>query len=228
MDEEVDIERYLIKRDPDLGRAIKIVRAARGERLRPPPSRDNLFQALVRAVVYQRVSEASGATVYSRIEEIIGGKLSPPKVMSLTATKLKTAGLNAAKAAYIHNIAAWFEENAKVIKKLPSMSDEQVRTALTDIRGVGAWSVNVVLVFHLRRLDVAPAVDPVIRTIGQAVYGRSAPPSIGFMEEKIRRWRPYRSIATMYLYQLGKLRLTAAELRAGRTKIDQVSIRSGT
>ena len=66
MHETVDIERYLSKRDPDLGRAIEIVSAAKGAPLRPPPSKDNVFQSLVRAVIYQRTSEASGSTVYSQ------------------------------------------------------------------------------------------------------------------------------------------------------------------
>src|SRR3984957_2669298 len=79
MDDTGDIERYLSKKDPSLGRVIKIVRAARGELLRPLPSTDNPFQALVRAVIYQRGSEASGATVFSRLKGIAGGTLTPAK-----------------------------------------------------------------------------------------------------------------------------------------------------
>jgi DNA-3-methyladenine glycosylase II len=228
MDETVDIERYLSRRDSALGQAIKIVRAARGERLRPPPSTDNPFQALVRAVIYQRVSEASGSTVFSRLEEIADGKLTPAKILSITAGRIQKAGLAQSKAIYIVNLAKWFDANAKLAKKLPTMSDDDVIDALTAIPGIGLWTVNVFLLFNLGRLDVAPAPDTVIRGIAKTVYDLKAPPSVEFVNEKMEAWRPYRSIATMYLYQAGKLKLTPADIRRGRAGSDQGAIRSGT
>jgi DNA-3-methyladenine glycosylase II len=220
MDETVDIERYLSRRDSALGQAIKIVRAARGERLRPPPSTDNPFQALVRAVIYQRVSEASGSTVFSRLEEIADGKLTPAKILSITAGRIQKAGLAQSKAIYIVNLAKWFDANAKLAKKLPTMSDDDVIDALTAIPGIGLWTVNVFLLFNLGRLDVAPAPDTVIRGIAKTVYDLKAPPSVEFVNEKMEAWRPYRSIATMYLYQAGKLKLTPADIRRGRAGSD--------
>src|ERR1700754_3702409 len=103
MDETVDIERYLSKKDSALGRAIKIVRAARGEPFRPPRSTDNPFKALVRAVISQGVSDAAGSTVYPRLEEIAGGKLTPAKILSITAGRIQKAGLAQSKASVIVN-----------------------------------------------------------------------------------------------------------------------------
>jgi DNA-3-methyladenine glycosylase II len=220
MDETVDIERYLSKRDSALGHAIKIVRAARGEALRPPRSTDNPFQALVRAVIYQRVSEASGSTVYARLEEIADGKLTPAKILSITVGRIQQAGLAQSKTTYIINLAKWFDANPKIAKKLPAMSDGEVIDALTAIPGIGLWTVNVFLLFNLGRLDVAPAPDAVIRRIAQTVYGLKVPPSVEFVREKMEAWRPYRSIATMYLYQAGKLKLTPADIRRGRAGFD--------
>lgn len=228
MDETVNIERYLSKRDSALGRVIKIVRATRGEPLRPPRSMDNPFQALVRAVIYQRVSEASGSTVYSRLEEIAGGKLAPAKILPLSVKDIRKAGLAQSKATYVLNIAKWFDANPKTGKNLSSMSNEEIISSLTSISGVGLWTVNVVLVFNLGRLDVAPAPDTVIRGIAQTVYGLKVPPSVEFVREKMEAWRPYRSIATMYLYQAGKLKLTPADIRRGRAGVDEGGIRSGT
>jgi DNA-3-methyladenine glycosylase II len=228
MDETVDIEHYLSKRDFALGRAIKIVRAARGEPLRPPRSMDNPFQALVRAVIYQRVSEASGSTVFSHLEKIAGGKLTPAKILSITAGRIQKAGLAQSKAIYIVNLAKWFDVNAKIAKKLPAMSDDDVIDALTAIPGIGLWTVNVFLLFNLGRLDVAPTLDAAIRVIAKTVYGLKTPPSVEFVKEKMEAWRPYRSIATMYLYQAGKLKLTPADIRRGRARFDQGGIRSGT
>jgi DNA-3-methyladenine glycosylase II len=228
MDETVDIEHYLSKKDSALGQAIKIVRAARGEPLRPPRSTDNPFQALVRAVIYQRVSEASGSTVYSRLEEIAGGKLTPAKILSITAGRIQKAGLAQSKATYVVNLAKWFNANRKIAKKLPEMSDGEVIDALTAIPGIGLWTVNVFLLFNLGRLDVAPAPDAVISGIAQIVYGLKAPPSVEFVKEKMEAWRPYRSIATMYLYQAGKLKLSPADIRRGRAGFDEGGVRSGT
>jgi DNA-3-methyladenine glycosylase II len=228
MGDAIDIELYLSKKDPHLGRTIKIVRAARGEPLRPPPSKDNVFQSLVRAVIYQRSSEASGSTVYSHLEKIAKGSVAPAKILSLSVDGIQKAGMSAAKAGYVRNLAEWFDANPQIAKKLPSMSDDEVMSSLTSISGIGLWTVNVLLVFKFGRLDVAPAPDAVIRGIARIVYGLKAQPSVEFIKEKTERWRPYCSIATMYLYQAGKLKITAADIRRGRASVDEDGIRSGT
>jgi DNA-3-methyladenine glycosylase II len=208
---------------------IRIVRATKGgPPLRPPLSKDNVFQTLVRAIIYQRSSEASGSTVYARLEEIIGDKLAPAGMLSLTVDDIRKAGLAESKATYILNLAEWFDANRKIAKRLASMPDDEVVASLTPIPGVGLWTVNVLLVFNLGRLDVAPAPDAVIRGIARIVYGLKTQPSVEFVQRKIEVWRPYRSIATMYLYQAGKLKLTPADIRCGRAGVDAGSIRSGT
>jgi 3-methyladenine DNA glycosylase/8-oxoguanine DNA glycosylase len=83
-------------------------------------------------------------------------------------------------------------------------------------------------VFNFGRLDVAPSPDAVIRGIASIIYGLKSLPTVEFVEKKIERWRPYRSIATMYLYQTGKLKLTKADIRRGRTTVDEAALRSGT
>jgi 3-methyladenine DNA glycosylase/8-oxoguanine DNA glycosylase len=108
------------------------------------------------------------------------------------------------------------------------MEDDEIISSLTSISGIGLWTVNVLLVFNLGRFDVAPASDAVIRGIASIVYGLRSLPSVEFMERKIEKWRPFRSIATMYLYQAGKLKLTPADIRRGRARVDGGGIRSGT
>lgn len=229
MVDKTDIERYLSGKDPALGRVIRIVRSTKGgPPLRPPLSKDNVFQTLVRAIIYQRSSEASGSTVYARLEEIIGDKLAPAGMLSLTVDDIRKAGLAKSKATYILNLAEWFDANRKIAKRLASMPDDEVVASLKPIPGVGRWTVNVLLVFNLGRLDVAPAPDAVIRGIARIVYGLKTQPSVEFVQRKIEVWRPYRSIATMYLYQAGKLKLTPADIRCGRAGVDAGSIRSGT
>ena len=228
MNGAVDIETYLSNNDPKLGHLIALVRAHRGEPMRPPAPTGSPFEALVRAVVYQRISETAGATVYSKLEKIAGGKLTPKRVADLTTARIRTAGLALSKSTYIGNLATWFIENPKTAERLPSMSDEEIIKALTNISGVGLWTVNVLLVFNLGRLDVAPAPDVIIRRVAQLIYGLETLPSVDFVKEKMEHWRPYRSIASMYFWQATKLRITAADIRRGRSKSDEAAQRSGT
>jgi DNA-3-methyladenine glycosylase II len=228
MNGAVDVETYLTKNDPRLGHLIAIVRAHRGKPMRPPAPTGSPFEALVRAVIYQRISESAGATVYSKLEKIAGGKLTPKRIAELTTARIQTAGLALSKSTYIGNLATWFIDNPKTADRLPSMSDEEIIGALTNISGVGLWTVNVLLVFNLGRLDVAPAPDVIIRRVAELVYGLETLPSVDFMREKMEHWRPYRSIASMYFWQATKLKITAADIRRGRGKLDEVAQRSGT
>jgi DNA-3-methyladenine glycosylase II len=226
MNSAVDIEGYLSKKDPKLGRLIEFVRARRGEPMRPPASTETTFQALVRAVIYQRVSESAGATVYSRLEQIAGGKLTPRRIGTLSTRQVRRAGLALSKTTYIQNLVTWFEQNPKVAKRLASMSDEEIVDALTAVPGIGLWTVNVLLVFNLGRMDVAPAPDLIIRRIAQVIYGLKTIPAAEFVKQKMECWKPYRSIASMYLWQATKMKVTQADLRRGRTGIDEAALRS--
>jgi 3-methyladenine DNA glycosylase/8-oxoguanine DNA glycosylase len=105
------------------------------------------------------------------------------------------------------------------------MSNEEIVEALTAIPGIGLWTVNVLLVFNLGRLDVAPAPDPIIRRAVRLVYGMRSMPSAEVVTKKMQGWRPYRSIASMYLWQATKLKITQADLRRGRAKVDEAGRR---
>jgi DNA-3-methyladenine glycosylase II len=208
MNSAIDIENHLSKKDPKLGRVIRLVIAHKGERLRAPPTDETPFQALVRAVIYQRVSASAGATVYARLEELAGGKLTPKRVLALSPARIQNVGLARSKSTYILNLAQWFSANPKEAKRLPSMPNEEIVNALTTIPGIGLWTVNVLLIFNLGRLDVAPAPDLTTRRALQLVYGLTLIPSVDFATERTRRWSPYNSIASMYLWQAMKLKLT--------------------
>src|ERR1700744_60348 len=228
MSADVDIDAYLSRKDPRLGRVIGMVRAHRGKPMRLPISTETPFQALVRAVIYQRVSETAGAAVYSRLEEIAGGKLTSKRIAGLTTAQIRRAGLALSKATYIGNLATWFTDNSRTAKLIPSMSDEEIAEVLTSISGIGLWTVNVLLVFNLGRPDVAPAPDAIIRRAIQTLYDLKDLPSSNFVMEKMEHWRPYRSVASMYLWQATKLKITAADVRRGRLRMDEAAQRSGT
>ena len=159
---EIDIEARLSKADPDLGRVIKALIPRLG-RLRPASSKLSPFEALVRAIIHQRMTDKAAETIYDRIRGLLSDELTPKAVSALSHRSLRSAGLSTSKARAIQNLADWFVADPRLAKSLASLSDEKIIESLTSISGIGIWTVNVLLIFNLQRLDVVPAADLGIR-----------------------------------------------------------------
>jgi DNA-3-methyladenine glycosylase II len=209
--DKIDIEQVLAKADPDLGKLIDAVLPKLGL-LRIKPSRVSPFEALTRAIIYQQMSDASAAAIYKRLKSAVGGKFTPQKLTSITSDELRKNGISSQKAKYIHNLAAWSGANASIVKNLPMMSNDEIIKALTGISGVGVWTANVFLIFNLARLNVVPASDLGIQRGVQLIYGLETLPSPEIVHQKAQLWAPYQSIASMYIWQAVKLKITSADL----------------
>ena len=206
-----NFENVLTDADPRLGRVIAAV-VARIGRQRITPSRTTPFEALVRAVVYQSVSGKAAATIFARLQQAVGKPLSPAKVLRIAEQSILAVGLSRAKSRSILNLAKWFAANRKVAKVLPDLPDEDVVSALTSIAGIGTWTANVFLIFNLGRLDVLPSADLGIRRGVQLTYGLKGAATPKQVQEKAERWRPLRSIASVYLWNAVKLNLSGGDL----------------
>ncbi|HEY1686435.1 MAG TPA: hypothetical protein VGG19_16845 [Tepidisphaeraceae bacterium] len=206
-----DIESLLSNADSKLGRVIAAVMQKTGP-LRITPSKATPFQALVRAVIYQQLAGSAAKAIHQRLQGAIPGPLTPQKILILTPAKMRAAGLSKSKARYVRNLAEWFSTHPKVAKSITKMSDEKVIETLTEIAGVGVWTANVFLIFTLARLDVVPASDYGIRRAVQLAYGLKEIATPAFVNEVAIRWRPYRSIASMYLWQSRRLKITTRDL----------------
>jgi DNA-3-methyladenine glycosylase II len=125
---------------------------------------------------------------------------------------LRAAGLSQAKANAVRSLAEWFEANRATARHLAELPDEAVVNALIGIPGIGRWTANVFLIFTLGRLDVVPADDLGIRRGVKLTYGLTSVPAAALVREKALQWRPYRSIASIYLWQAVKLKLTPQDL----------------
>jgi DNA-3-methyladenine glycosylase II len=205
------IEVALSKADPQLGEVIAAVVNRIGEQ-RPPHSKASPFEALVRAVIYQRMATSAAATIYQRLKATASGVLTPAKLQSLSARQVRSVGLSASKAAYVRNLAEWFGSHSATARKLQTLPDEEVITALTGISGVGLWTVNVFLIFSIQRPDVVPAMDLGVRRGVQLMCRMDKPASPEFVSERALRWIPYRSIACVYLWNAVRLKLTPRDL----------------
>lgn len=202
-----DAEARLSATDPQLGKLIDAVIATAG-RQSVPKSKASPFEALVRAVVYQSIAARAAEAIYHRLTEKWGGKLIPARLAALTSGQIGAVGLSATKARTIRELATWFVHNPKAARQLPAMPDEDVVTTLTSITGIGAWTVNVFLIFNLRRPDVMPAVDLGLRRGVQLIYGLEDVATAKEVQAAAQHWRPYRSIACIYLWQAIKRKLT--------------------
>jgi DNA-3-methyladenine glycosylase II len=200
------IENQLTRADPALGRVIAAVIARVGQQ-RITPSRATPFEALARAVVYQSISGKAGASIFGSLRATVTPPLTPSKILALHPEALTKFGLSSIKTRTIREIARWFMHNPKLAKALRTLPDSEVVERLTAIPGIGRWTANVFLIFSLGRLDVMPAADLGIRRGLQLADGLRAIATQKRVLERSRAWSPYRSVASIYLWQATKLKL---------------------
>lgn len=209
---DVDIEAALTAADPCLGRIIAAVSEKIG-RIHLTASHASPFEALLRGIVYQQMASKAAATVYRRLQALGDGALAPEHILAVPIDQLQKAGLSAAKANYAHHLAAWFHAHPDTARRLPEMPNEEIIETLTGIPGIGIWTANVFLIFSLKRLDVVPVADLGLRRGVQLAYGLPSPATPAEVTAKAQRWKPYQSIASIYLWNAVKLKLGRDSLR---------------
>ena len=212
-----EVEEALDAADPKLGCVIAAV-IARAGRQQITPSRVPPFEALTRAIVYQGTSGKAAAAIFSRLQETVGRPLSPPKVLGMPQRSMLSVGLSQGKTRSILNLAEWFAANPKVARALPGLPDSDVVATLTSVAGIGVWTANVFLIFSLGRPDVMPAGDLGIRRGVQLTYGLKSVATPKLVQEKAELWRPYRSVASIYLWTAVKLRLSSSDLKQSNSR----------
>ena len=189
--------KHLKQADKKMGRLI-------AEFEKPEFKKDlNYFEALVRAIVFQQLSGKAAATIYKRFKNLfIKNKYpSPIMVMERSHEELRSVGLSNQKASYIHNIATAFHTGA-IPKDINTIGDKEVIECLTTIKGVGPWTAEMFLMFTLNRPDVFHVTDLGIQKGFQLFYQLDEFPRPDQMIEKAEPWRPYRTLASWYLWRL--------------------------
>src|SRR5215470_3501836 len=173
------------------------------ERVGPPQLayREPTFEALARAIVFQQLSGKAARTIYSRLEEAAGGKLTPESIQNLSVGEMRRAGLSKQKIGYIRDLAEHALSGKVDFGKLPDMTDEEVITALTDIKGVGVWTAHMFLIFALRRANVLAVGDLGVRSAIKRYYKKRVLPKPAHIEKLAVNWRPYCSYACWYLWR---------------------------
>ena len=190
--------KHLAKRDRVMKKLIPKFGEARLQ------SRGDAFTTLARSIVGQQISVKAAQSVWDRFAALIEGpshRIAPAAVQALEIEALRGAGLSARKVEYLRDLAAHFVQGSVHVKAWASMDDEAIIEELVAIRGIGRWTAEMFLIFHLMRPNVLPLDDlGLIKGISQH-YFSGEPVSRAEAREVGEAWAPYRSVATWYLWR---------------------------
>lgn len=189
-----DAKKHLIISDKILG---KIISSYQGEFL---TIRGDAFFTLARSITGQQISVKAADTVWGRLESKLG-KVNPKNTMKASESDLRECGLSAQKVRYLHGLAKHFIENENHIKNWNNLSDEEIIKELTLLNGIGRWTAEMFMIFHLARPDILPLADIGLQKAIFRHYNNSEKMTLAEIFELANKWSPYRSVATWYLWR---------------------------
>jgi DNA-3-methyladenine glycosylase II len=189
-------QRHLARRDPVLRRLV----AAVGPCTFRPEA--DCFLVLVRSIISQLISTQAAASVFARLREAVGeGGVTPAGILAAGTEALRSAGLSAAKARALEDLATRARTGELPLDRLPALTDEEVIARLLPVRGVGTWTAQMFLIFGLGRLDVLPVDDFGLRAGVRDNYNLGQLPSRAELTQVSLCWKPYRTVATWYFWR---------------------------
>lgn len=194
---DLDIRKKYLFKDKMLKKAFKDL-----EPLYLPPS-GNVYNELIKAIVFQQISYKAAEAIFGRLVDLFTDTLyRPADLLNHSHDKLRSIGLSKQKANYCHNISIYFQEHALYDFDWTLAEDKAIINMLTEIKGVGQWTAEMILLFELKRPDVFPVGDLAIRQALVSIYALTAEKKklakdLNLLAEN---WRPYRSTVTLYLW----------------------------
>ncbi|MCU0691836.1 MAG: DNA-3-methyladenine glycosylase 2 family protein [Polyangiaceae bacterium] len=183
--------RALRRRDPALRAWIR----ALGPCTLAPGRQPDHLTALVRSIVYQQLSGRAASTIFARLVALL------PARAGVATPRLRAAGLSHSKITYLRDLCARIDDGRLVLERISEQSDAEAESALTQVRGLGRWSAHMFLLFHLGRPDVWPLDDLGVRKALMRLDGLLDVPTPRDVERRGDVWRPYRSVASWYLWR---------------------------
>ena len=187
----------ILNKDPILKKALK------GLDPLSLPGAGNVFNELVKAIAYQQISYKAADTIFGRFIELLGSEnYTPEDLIAVSFDEMRGIGFSKQKAAYSHNIANYFIEHSLYDCDWSQYSDAEIMKTLTNIKGVGEWTAEMIMLFELQRPDVFPAKDLAIQQSMMILYDFKLEKKTLLlkMNEIAEAWRPHRSLVTLYLW----------------------------
>jgi DNA-3-methyladenine glycosylase II len=171
--------------------------------LEPKPIK-SLFEAMMRSIIYQQLHGNAAAAIHGRVVNGLkphGGE-TPEAMMAVSNPILRAAGLSANKLLAVRALALKCQEGVvPSLKEAHKLTDMELVQRLTEVRGIGPWTVHMLLIFYLGRPDVLPTGDFSIRLAFKKLYNKRKDPTPEMLTRHARRWQPYRSVASWYLWR---------------------------
>jgi DNA-3-methyladenine glycosylase II len=163
----------------------------------------NPFEALARNIVFQQLHGTAAEAIHARLVGLFGGRrLRPQDVLDAPEESLRGVGLSGAKTAALKDLAVkTLDGTVPSLARLKRMDDEEIVERLTQVRGIGRWTVEMLLMFRLGRPDVLPVGDFAVRKGFMVAYGLGEMPKPREIELHAEVWRPYRSVASWYMWR---------------------------
>ncbi|MDI1335632.1 MAG: hypothetical protein PSU94_05545 [Lacunisphaera sp.] len=164
----------------------------------------SLFEAMLRSIVYQQLHAKAAASIHGRVRVELAkhGGTTPEALTKATDAALRGAGLSRNKLLAVRDLAAKCRAGTvPTLREAAKLGDDELVARLTEVRGIGPWTVHMLLIFYLGRPDVLPTGDFAIRLGFQRLYRKRKDPKPELILKHARRWSPYRSVASWYLWR---------------------------
>jgi DNA-3-methyladenine glycosylase II len=188
--------------DPAMAELIERLGERSAETRRRGMPKPDAYGALLRAIVGQQLSAKAARTIHERVLALFDGKTpSPEQLLAVPEDDLRGAGLSGRKVSYIRDLASHVISGELELDRLEALDDEEVIEEIVAVRGLGRWSAEMFLIFHLERPDVLAGGDLGIRKAVQLIHDLEEMPSPEQVLEIGERWRPHRSLASIYLWE---------------------------
>jgi 3-methyladenine DNA glycosylase/8-oxoguanine DNA glycosylase len=193
-----EARRHLIARDRRLAPLVERVPLT----LEPEPTQ-SLFLALARSIVYQQLSGKAAATIFGRVAALFPRRrITPGVLLTLPPESLRGAGLSAAKLAALQDLARRTAAGEiPTLAQVRRMDDDAIVESLTAVRGIGRWTVEMLLIFRLGRPDVLPVGDLGVRKGAAITYRLGDLPTPEELTRRAEKWRPFRSVGSWYMWR---------------------------
>jgi DNA-3-methyladenine glycosylase II len=185
----------VLKKDPVLAGVIEAIGPL------PDFERGDPWWELVDSIVSQQLSFKASATILGRVEALFEHRPTPSDLVEVDPEKLRGAGLSWAKVRYVQDLGQKVLDEELKLDELQHLSDEEIITELTTVKGIGRWTAEMFLIFHLGREDVLPVDDLGLQEAVKRSYNHGKRLDKVALTELAEPWRPYRSIATRYLWK---------------------------
>jgi len=184
-----------LKQDPKLAKIIKIVGDYQIKK------RNNHFAVLVESIISQQLASAAAEAIFARFKNLYPKFPTTRQILDTKHAKLRSVGLSGMKIEYLKDLAQKIEDKKLQMRSLSKMTDDEIIEHLIQVKGIGRWTAEMFLIFSLGRLDVFPTGDLGLRKGVQMAFSLSELPKPKEVEKIGVRWKPYRSVATWYLWK---------------------------